>query len=158
MAILFGRNQLPVFISFLICGIISGIVYDLFRIKRRIVPANSIVIFFDDIIFMLFNAVLVVFNAYAFNNGNLKWYEFPLLLMGFTAYRLTLSVLFIKIVFKVIDVIKHLVQKLVFKPVRILLCKFKRGLLRLFEAVYLKLFFCRHKSVFLHSYKELRRI
>ncbi len=158
MAILFGRNQLPVFISFLICGVISGVVYDLLRIKRRIVPANNIVLFFDDMAFMLFNAVLVIFNAYAFNNGNLKWYEFPLMLMGFSVYRLTLSVLFIKIVFKVIDVTKHLILRFVISPVARLFNRFKTELLNLCKSVYLKFVFYRNKSAFLHSYKELRRI
>ena len=112
MDILFGKNQFTVIISFFVCGIICGIIFDIFKIKRRIFGSPYIVLLIDDLIFMLSVAVIVIFNAYAFNNGNMKWYESPAMLFGFWIYRKTMSVIFIKVSFFIIDKIKLLITKL----------------------------------------------
>ncbi len=117
MDILFGRDQFPVIISFFICGIFSGILFDLFKIKRRIFGANKMILFVDDFIFMLICATAVIFTAYAFNNGNMKWYEVPDMVAGFVVYRKTFSVVFIKICFFLIDKIKQFI-KVIFLPIK----------------------------------------
>lgn len=108
MSILFGRNQFPVFISFLICGVVCGIFYDILKIKRRIISDNYLFLFIDDLFFCFFSTVVFIFNAYSFNDGNIKWYEFPLMGFGFAVYRKTLSVLFIGGCFWIIDRTKKL--------------------------------------------------
>ena len=109
MDILFGRNQLPVFISFVICGMIAGAFCDILKIKRRIFSDRFIFLFFDDLLFFLFCTVLIICNAYAFNDGNMKWYEIPFMIMGFVLYRKTFSVLFIGVCFTVIDFTKRVI-------------------------------------------------
>lgn len=139
MAILFGRDQFPVFLSFLLCGVIAGILFDLLKIKRRIFGAPYVVLFFDDLFFMLICTVLVIFNAFAFNDGNFKWYELPFMTAGFAAYRLTLSRLFIFVCFTVIDFVKKLVYMLL-APIRKLCYLCFKALLKQSENVYLALF------------------
>lgn len=117
MAILFGRNQLPVVISFFICGIISGVFCDLLRIKRRIFFNHFIIVFFDDIIFFAFCTLVVIFNAYCFNDGNMKWYEIPVMIAGFVLYRKTLSRIFTSACFYVSDLLKSFLQ-LIISPIR----------------------------------------
>ena len=107
MEILFGRNQLPVVISFFVCGIIVGVFCDLLRIKRYILFNTAVIIFLDDIIFFILCTIIIVFNAYCFNDGNMKWFEIPVMIVGFTLYRKTLSPLFIKGCFKVINMAKR---------------------------------------------------
>ncbi len=116
MAILFGRNPWPVILSFFVCGMIAGVLFDLFKIKRHIFGAPRILLFFDDFIFMLTCGILVIFDAFAFNNGNFKWYEAPFMLFGFTVYRLTLSRLVIFCIFGIIDFVKKMLWRL-FMPV-----------------------------------------
>lgn len=113
MEILFGRDPLPVVISFFICGAISGIIYDLLEIKRYIIHTNKIILFFDDLLFMLCNAVIIIFNAYAFNNGNIKWYEIPAMIIGFSVYKSTFSKVFLKIAFSVIAIIKKVLIQII---------------------------------------------
>ncbi len=109
MSILFGRNQFPVLISFLICGVICGIFYDILKVKRRIFTDKFFFLFIDDLIFCLFSTVVFLFNAYSFNDGNIKWYEFPAMAFGFAVYRKTLSVIFIGACFWLIDRTKKLI-------------------------------------------------
>lgn len=118
MDILFGRSQLPVILSFFACGIASGVISDFFCIKRRYFKENRTIIFFDDFLFMIINAVIVIFNAYSFNDGNMKWYEIPVMFFGFIIYKKTVSRLFIKAVCHIIGLIIKFV-KLIFVPVKI---------------------------------------
>lgn len=122
MEILFGRNQFAVFLSFLVCGVLAGIVFDALKVKRHLFGAPNAVLFVDDFIFMLLCGILLIFNAFAFNDGNFKWYEVPFMLAGFTVYRLTLSRLVIFVFFGAIDVAKKLLKRLL-RPILRLLCK-----------------------------------
>ena len=139
MAILFGRDQLPVFLSFLVCGALEGILYDVLKIKRRIFGAPYVVLFVDDLLFTLSCAILVIFNAFAFNDGNLKWYELPFLTAGFVIYRLTLSRLFILVCFTVIDFFKRLIYAIL-APVKKLFLTMAHILLSFMERVYFAVF------------------
>lgn len=139
MAILFGRDPFPVVIAFLCCGVIAGAVYDLFRIKRRLFGHFPLVVFADDVLFMLFCGTLVLLCAYAFNDGNFKWYELPCMFFGFSVYRLTLSRIVIGLCFATINFLKKLLKRILFPLARLVQRGGKR-LLCLSESVYLNLF------------------
>ena len=126
MALLFGRDQLPVFLSFLVCGVLVGVLFDVLKIKRHLFCAPGFIVFIDDLVFMLTCGVIVIFNAFAFNDGNFKWYEAPLMLGGFAVYRLTLSRLVIFCIFAVIDFVKKMLRKLVSPLVRLALKSIKK--------------------------------
>ena len=64
--------------------------------------------------------------AFAFNDGNFKWYEAPLMLGGFAVYRLTLSRIVIFCIFAVIDFVKKMLRKLVTPLVRLTLKSIKK--------------------------------
>ena len=148
MDILFGRSQLPVIVAFLVCGVIAGAVYDVFKIKRRIFGANYIVLFIDDFIFMFLCTILVIFCAFATNNGNMKWYELPLMVSGFYVYRKTLSVLFIKVAFFLIDKTK-LLLKFLLRPVKRLLEYFGHFICKGLERLYLTFVYIKMKRKFM---------
>lgn len=139
MAILFGRDPFPVVIAFLCCGVLVGVTYDLFRIKRRLFGQHPLVVFADDVFVMLFCGMLVLLCAYAFNDGNFKWYELPCMFFGFSAYRVTLSRVVIGVCFACIGYLKILLKRM--------LCPIGRGVQRagkrsayLSERLYLKYF------------------
>ena len=121
MDILFGRAQLPVIISFFVCGVMCGILYDVLKIKRRIFGSRAVILFFDDLLFMLVATVTIIFNAYAFNNGNFKWYEVPVMTLGFFLYMISLSRLFTAVCFAVIDTVKRFIEKYFITPIEKLL-------------------------------------
>jgi len=136
MDVLLGRDQLPVFVSFVVCGIISGAFYDILKIKRRIFAQRFIFLFVDDLIFCTFCTILVIFNAYSFNDGNLKWYEIPFMMMGFVLYRKTASPLFIGICYYIIDVTKKIVR-FVLSPVKAFVLHLQKITKKCTQKVYL---------------------
>ena len=121
MDILFGRAQLPVIISFFVCCVMCGILYDVLKIKSRIFGSRAVILFFDDLLFMLVATVTIIFNAYAFNNGNFKWYEVPVMTLGFFLYMISLSRLFTAVCFAVIDTVKRFIKKYCITPIEKLL-------------------------------------
>ena len=121
MSIFLGRNQLPVFISFIVCGVLCGVFYDILKVKRRIIFKRYIFLFIDDLLFCDFGTVVLLFNAFAFNDGNLKWYEIPFMLLGFLLYRKTLSSVFTGLCFYIIDKTKQLLKFILLFIKRLLL-------------------------------------
>lgn len=112
MNIFFPPHQEKVFVIMLIFGVISGVLFDLFRIKRHLLGENSVILFADDLIFSLLTLLLFLFTVFVANNGIFRWYEVLFSLIGFWLYRLTLSKTLIFVSFKVIDLFLLIVKKL----------------------------------------------
>lgn len=142
MDVLFGRDQLPVVISFFVCGVICGAFYDVLRIKRHIFPCGYFILFLDDLLFCGFLTIVFLFNAYSFNNGNIKWYEVPIMIAAFVIYRKTVSAIVIRLCFMLIDVLKRLVHRMLMPVIGL-----ARGIL---EKVYLYLYFLRKRYKLCH--------
>ncbi|MBE7092678.1 MAG: hypothetical protein E7365_05825 [Clostridiales bacterium] len=84
-----SSKQAPLFALFIILGIILGIVYDIFyvfRYKRR-----PVLMAVSDILFSGIFFVLTLHFIEKFNNGNMYWFIFLALILGFIAERITLG-------------------------------------------------------------------
>lgn len=97
---------LPVIVWSLALGIISGAVYDIFRIRRAAfrIPgtrflrggkgrADTVLIFFEDILFSLFCTSVFILIAYRLSFGLPRWYSAAAYAGGFFLYRETVGVL-----------------------------------------------------------------
>ena len=91
MDILFGRDPLQTLAAFFVCGVLLGVVYDLLAVRRLFSFGGAVRLFFDDLLFTLFSGAVMLSAAYAFGNGNWRWYELPAALTGILLYRLTVS-------------------------------------------------------------------
>ena len=134
-------GQTIIFLSCIACGITIGIVFDLFRIIRRIIPTNDFITLIEDIIYWLIASVIVFAFILNFNSGELRWYEFLGVLLGVGMYLLTISSLIIELsifvlqfIFKVFSLIVKIISvpimfiyDLLKKPVFIVLNIGKRG-------------------------------
>ena len=140
MEIFFGRAQLPAIIAFIVCGFLSGVCYDSLKIKRRIFGCPFIVLCADDLIFAFVCTLLVVMCSFSFNDGNLKWYEFPCMCLGFYLYRKTISKLVIGISFYIIKKLKRLFI-FVFMPIKYLFYKIQKAISCVCKKFYLYVVF-----------------
>lgn len=121
-------SQLTIFAWAVFFGVIMGLVYDLFRIIRRIVPHNKIIVSLEDIVFWLTSSFLVFEYIFKANSGTLRGFIFIGLCMGIVLYLLTLSQLIVsnmsKFLRQCIEIIKQitffLLKPLIFvtKPIR----------------------------------------
>lgn len=131
-------NQAYLFGIYSICGILIGIFFDLFRILRQSFKTPDFITYIEDIIFGILTGTFLIFMIFIFNNGELRFYIFLALILGFSTYLLTISKYFIKLNVKVIItirkilikifslilypivMIKNLILRLVLRPFRIL--------------------------------------
>lgn len=114
MYIFYPEGQYFVFIYSLLFGVILGIIYDIFKVKRIIFSCNNVILFFDDILYFLLSSVLLTIGIFNINNGNIRWYEILPCILGFVLERCTLSLLIMKIFIIIAKIIKRII-KLVLK-------------------------------------------
>ena len=128
--------EFRIFVISVICGGISGVVFDLFRVKRRIKKCNYITVFVQDVLFWLINFIIVSNLIIASDNG-IRFYIVIAYIIGFSIYFVTLSRFFMIAAMFVTNILKtifgymfkiilfpiFLVMKLLNKP--ILLIKLK---------------------------------
>ncbi len=89
-------DQTIIFLSCIACGITIGLVFDLFRIFRRIIRTNDFITLLQDIIYWLIASVIVFAFILNFNSGELRWYEFLGVFLGAGMYLLTISSIIIE--------------------------------------------------------------
>ena len=124
-------NQAYLFFIFIINGIVIGLLFDFFRITRKIVHTNDIVTYFEDILFWILAGATVLYSIFVFNNGQLRLFLFLGIIIGAILYMIFISSYMIKINIKLINIIKKIlgiflipfkfIYKKLFKPVHFLL-------------------------------------
>ena len=120
MNIFYPPNQEFIFLSFFIVGIILGIIYDIFKVKRKLFGFNTVTLFVDDFLYSLLCLVFVITCVFVFNNGIIRWYEFLMCAFGFLLYKATASKVVIYVMFSIIEYIHRvikLIQSLIMIPV-----------------------------------------
>ena len=104
-------NQAYLFGIYAICGIVIGILFDLFRILRQSFKTPDIITYIEDIIFGILTGIFLIFMIFVFSNGELRFYIFFALILGLSIYLLTISKYFIKFNVKIITTIKNIIIK-----------------------------------------------
>lgn len=101
-------NQAYLFFIFTINGIIIGLLFDFFRIARKVFNTNDIVTYLEDILFWILAGAIVLYSIFVFNNGILRLYMFLGILLGAFVYMLFVSSYIIKINIKIINILKSI--------------------------------------------------
>ena len=114
-------EQIYIFFIFIICGVIIGIIFDIFRILRKSFKTPDIITYIEDILFWIITCVLFAYTIFTYNNGEIRLYIFIGALVGILMYILTISRCFIKFCVKIIEIIKKVIKKFVVYPLKIIL-------------------------------------
>ena len=99
------QNQAYLFLVFSLTGVEIGILFDFFRILRRTIKTGNIVTYIQDILFWILTGILVLYNIWYFNNGEIRVYMFLGIIIGTLIYMLTLSNIFVKLFTKILSII-----------------------------------------------------
>ncbi len=99
------QNQAYLFLVFSLTGVEIGILFDFFRILRRTIKTGNIVTYIQDILFWIFTGILVLYNIWYFNNGEIRVYMFLGIIIGTLIYMSTLSNIFVKLFTKILSMI-----------------------------------------------------
>lgn len=99
------QNQAYLFLVFSLTGVEIGILFDFFRILRRTIKTGNIVTYIQDILFWILTGLLVLYNIWYFNNGEIRVYMFLGIIIGTLIYMSTLSNIFVKLFTKILSTI-----------------------------------------------------
>ncbi len=108
----------------LLSGILTGVLYDLFRIIRKCTKPSVVIVFIEDLLFWILDALLVFYALYTACGGQLRWFYLPCIITGFAIYHFTVSRLFVRTGFFVVRISLNVtsgILRFVLFPLRILL-------------------------------------
>ena len=92
-----AQNQAYLFLVFSLTGVIIGILFDFFRILRRTIKTSNIITYIEDVLFWILTGLLILYNIWYFNNGEIRIFMFLGIILGVLIYMSTLSKIVIKI-------------------------------------------------------------
>ena len=117
-----AQNQAYLFLVFSFTGVIIGILFDFFRILRRSIKTSNFITYIEDVLFWILTGLLVLFNIWYFNNGEIRIFMFLGIILGVLIYMSTLSNIIIKIFSKILQTIIKLFEL----PIKTILAIFKK--------------------------------
>ncbi len=124
MNIFYPPNQDRVFIVMFFLGLLLGVLYDMFKIKRHIITTKGFLLIIDDILFSTLSIVLFLLAVFIVNNGAFRWFEPFSCLVGFYVYRATVSRPVLKCAYALSDLLIYIVKtsvRLILSPILLLI-------------------------------------
>ena len=106
--------ELSLFGTCLLCGGMIGLLFDLFRVPRRIFPPSPTLTVVTDLCFFTASALLTAVTLFHANGGVLRGFELFGLLLGFLGYLLTLSKLLLPCLVFLLRFLLFLLKKFLF--------------------------------------------
>ena len=117
-------NQLKILTIFAISGITISILFDIFRIRRKVWKAPNLLTYFEDILFWIISAIILLYTVMKYTTGELRIYMFVGLFIGILIYFKFFSKLIVKFFSSIIKFIITIIVR-IFK---IILYPFKKNL------------------------------
>lgn len=108
------ENQAYLFLVFTLTGIIIGILFDFFRVLRKSFKTADIITYLEDVLFWILTGVLVLYNIWYFNDGEIRLFMFLGIIMGTLIYMLILSNTVIKILYSIFAIIKKMFRPIIY--------------------------------------------
>ena len=109
-----NNNQIYLFLIYMLCGIVIGIGFDIFRVLRKSFGTSDMVTYIEDILFGILTGIFLIIMLFIFNNGQLRFFIFVAIFLGLLLYLLTISKYFIKINVIILAFIKKLVHMMLY--------------------------------------------
>lgn len=107
-------TELRLFLICLLCGMVLGLLFDLFRVPRRLFATGIKLTLAQDLLYFFIAGGLTVYTLMSANSGILRGYEVLALFLGFLVYILLLSRVFLPILVKITGFFLWLAKKILF--------------------------------------------
>ena len=142
-------TQLITLLSMIGMGSLFGAMFDTYQRFLNRPKRKQWIVFLNDLLFWIIQAVIIFYTLFLVNNGELRFYIFLALICGFAAYQslfkgiyLRLLEITIKTIIAISRFIKKTFQLLIFKPILgliqlviIIIIAIGRGLLTLVKVI-----------------------
>ena len=99
-----NNNQIYLFSIYMLCGIVIGIGFDIFRVLRKSFRTSDMVTYIEDILFGILTGIFLIIMLFIF----------VAIFLGLLLYLLTISKYFIKINVIILAFIKKLVHMMLY--------------------------------------------
>lgn len=109
-------NQAYLFTIFVINGVLIGILFDFFRILRKVFKTSDFVTYIEDIIFWILTGIIFIYSMYKFCDGELRIFMIIGIMIGTLIYMLTIS----QILIKVLTIIINFLKRIIIIPLKII--------------------------------------
>ena len=106
-------TQIQLFCIFFLTGGIIGLLFDFFRILRKTIKTSDFITYLQDIIFWILSSIIIMYNIFTFNNGEIRLYLFLAILLGSLIYLLLVSKIIIKINLTCIKFFENILRKII---------------------------------------------
>jgi spore cortex biosynthesis protein YabQ len=117
-------TQFVTLLSMIGMGSLFGAMFDTYQRFLKRPKRKQWIVFFNDLLFWMIQAVIIFYTLFLVNNGELRFYIFLALLCGFAAYQslfkgmyLNLLEMVIKTILAVSRFIKKAFRVLIYKPI-----------------------------------------
>ncbi len=117
-----AQNQAYLFLVFSLTGVAIGVLFDFFRILRRTIKTSNVITYVEDVLFWILTGLLVLYNIWYFNNGEIRIFMFLGIILGVLIYMSTLSNILINVFSKILQTIIRILEV----PIKTILKIFKR--------------------------------
>lgn len=129
-----AQNQAYLFLVFSMTGILIGFLFDFFRILRKSIKTSNILTYIEDVLFWILTGLLILYNIWYFNNGEIRIFMFLGIILGVLIYISTLS----NIIVKLFSELLQKIIKLLKIPFNAIIMLFKK-VISLFMTIYTKI-------------------
>ena len=106
-------NPIYILLAFFISGLLSGVLFDIFRVSRKAFKIPNILVYIEDVLFWILTGAIVLFTIFAFTDGQIRLYMILVMILGAFIYLITVSKYFIIINTKIINLIKTIIKLLI---------------------------------------------
>ena len=104
------EDQALIFIVFTFTGILLGILFDFFRVFRRTFNTIDFITYLEDILYWILAGIIVLYNIWFFNNGEIRFFMIIGIIMGAIIYSLLFSCILIKIETMLLTKLKNIIM------------------------------------------------
>ena len=102
-----------VFIFFL-TGICIGLLFDFFRIQRKVLKTCDFITYIQDILFWIVSGLIIIFVIMKYTNGEIRIYRVLGIILGILIYFLIISKYIMKIFVCILSFLLNIIGKLLF--------------------------------------------
>lgn len=108
-------------------GVAITIVYDVFRIFRRVIKHPYFLVALEDILFWIFVSISLFLLLYHLNNGTVRWFAVFGLFLGMVFYKKIFGDFLVNFMSTILGRILHLVVVVSSRPLKLVKSAFLKG-------------------------------
>jgi spore cortex biosynthesis protein YabQ len=118
-------NELRFFLNSILWGVILLVIYDVFRIIRKIIKHNAFFVAIQDIIYWIVCSILIFNMMYEQNNGIIRAFAVLAIVIGMLLYHGSVSDMVVDFISMVINKVIHFVNVVLGTVINTILWPFK---------------------------------